>query len=187
MVCCLEGLHAVWNMKLPDSIHSQTLSRSHEVHKMNPPSHLCQLLNQQGDYDGIYCGCVRFGQADLRPNPSHTLGWNLNFPHFQIVIQFHAMYWSASITLEGKFRNQHAYVNTYMRENQQMHQLFIKFINCVWWLCGDLDHHAPRHWTPHAYPQYSIDCSLIEHLSEGTRNAPWGWQCNAETCRSYHT
>jgi hypothetical protein len=24
-------------------------------------------------------------------------------------------------------------------------------------------------------------------LSWGTRNAPWGWQCNAETCRSYHT
>jgi hypothetical protein len=33
----------------------------------------------------------------------------------------------------------------------------------------------------------SSDCSSIEHLSEGTRNAPWGWQCNAETCRSYHT
>jgi hypothetical protein len=27
----------------------------------------------------------------------------------------------------------------------------------------------------------------IEHLSEGTRNSPWRWQCNAETCRSYHT
>ena len=39
----------------------------------------------------------------------------------------------------------------------------------------------------HAHPQYSIDCSSIEHLSEGTRNAPWRWQCNAETCRSYHT
>src|SRR5215471_12882158 len=34
----------------------------------------------------------------------------------------------------------------------------------------------------HAHPQYSIDCSSIEHLSEGTRR-----QCNAETCRSYHT
>jgi hypothetical protein len=33
-------------------------------------------------------------------------------------------------------------------------------------------------------PQYSLDCSSIEHLSEGTRNAPWGWQCNAETCKS---
>jgi hypothetical protein len=30
-------------------------------------------------------------------------------------------------------------------------------------------------------------CSSIEHLSEGTRNAPWRWQCNAETCRIYHT
>jgi hypothetical protein len=37
------------------------------------------------------------------------------------------------------------------------------------------------------FPQYSIDCSSIEHFSEGTRNAPWGWQRNAETCRSYHT
>jgi hypothetical protein len=33
----------------------------------------------------------------------------------------------------------------------------------------------------------SIDCSSIEHLSEGTRKAPWRWQYNAETCRSYHT
>src|SRR5215468_531149 len=31
-------------------------------------------------------------------------------------------------------------------------------------------HHVTRHSTPH--PQYSIDCSSIEHLSEGTRNAP---------------
>jgi hypothetical protein len=30
-------------------------------------------------------------------------------------------------------------------------------------------------------------CSSIKHLSEGTRNAPWRWQCNAETCTSYHT
>jgi hypothetical protein len=44
--------------------------------------------------------------------------------------------------------------------------------------------HAPRHKTQHAHPQYSIDSS-IEHLSEGTRNAPWGWKYNAETCRSY--
>jgi hypothetical protein len=43
------------------------------------------------------------------------------------------------------------------------------------------DRHAPRHWTQHAHPQCSIDCSSIEHLSEGTRNAPWRWQCNAET------
>jgi hypothetical protein len=27
----------------------------------------------------------------------------------------------------------------------------------------------------------------IWDLSEGNRNAPWGWQCNAETCRSYNT
>jgi hypothetical protein len=42
------------------------------------------------------------------------------------------------------------------------------------------DCHVPRHYTQHAHPQYSIDYS-IEHLSEGTRNALWGWQCNAET------
>jgi hypothetical protein len=28
---------------------------------------------------------------------------------------------------------------------------------------------------------------LIEHLSEDTRKAPWGRQCNVETCRRYHT
>jgi hypothetical protein len=33
----------------------------------------------------------------------------------------------------------------------------------------------------------SIGCSSIEHLSEGITNSPWRWQCNAETCRSYHT
>jgi hypothetical protein len=27
----------------------------------------------------------------------------------------------------------------------------------------------------------------VVRFTEGTRNAPWGWQCNAETCRSYHT
>jgi hypothetical protein len=47
--------------------------------------------------------------------------------------------------------------------------------------------HAPCHLTQHAHPQYSIDSSSIEHLSQGTRNAPWGWQCNVETCSSYHT
>jgi hypothetical protein len=44
-----------------------------------------------------------------------------------------------------------------------------------------------HHATKHNHPQYSIDWSSIQHLSEGTRNAPWRWQCNAETCRSYHT
>jgi hypothetical protein len=47
-------------------------------------------------------------------------------------------------------------------------------------VCGDLR-------SQHAHPQYPIDCFSIEHLSEGTRNAPWGWQYNAETCRSYRT
>jgi hypothetical protein len=46
-------------------------------------------------------------------------------------------------------------------------------------------HHATR--LENAHPQYFIDSSSIEHLSEGTRNAPWRWQCNAETCRSYRT
>jgi hypothetical protein len=47
--------------------------------------------------------------------------------------------------------------------------------------------HAPRQQTQHTHPQYSIDCFSIEHLSEGTRNAPWGWQFNAETYRIHHT
>jgi hypothetical protein len=34
--------------------------------------------------------------------------------------------------------------------------------------------------TQHVHPQYSIDCSSIEHLSEGNRNAPWRWQCYAQ-------
>jgi hypothetical protein len=33
-------------------------------------------------------------------------------------------------------------------------------------------------------PEYVL--SSIDLLSEGTRNAPWGWKCNAETCRKYH-
>jgi hypothetical protein len=51
-----------------------------------------------------------------------------------------------------------------------------------------LSHNTTHHYTTHhAHSQYSIDCSSIEDLSAGTGNAPWGWQCNAETCRSYHT
>jgi hypothetical protein len=53
--------------------------------------------------------------------------------------------------------------------------------------------HLPLYWSSsiqslpsYPTPQYSIDCSSIEHLSEVTRNAPWIWQCKAETCRSYH-
>src|SRR5215469_11723837 len=92
-------------------------------------------------------------------------------------------------------------------KNQQIHQLFIQFINYVWQLlhvsalhcllqgaflvpaerCSIEEqpieyfrlvcdvvrraHHVTRHNTPQ-HPQYSIDCSSIEHLSEGTRNAP---------------
>jgi hypothetical protein len=112
------------------------------------------------------------------------------------------------------------FVNICVR-NQQMQQLFIHFINYVWyllhvsalhchhqraflvpsercsikeqsieycvWACvclaGWCVHHAIRH--THAHPQYSIVCSLIEHLSEGIKNATWGWQYNAETCRIY--
>jgi hypothetical protein len=46
---------------------------------------------------------------------------------------------------------------------------------------------APRQKTQHAHPQCSIDCSSIQHLSQGSRNAPWKWQCNTETCRTHHT
>jgi hypothetical protein len=38
--------------------------------------------------------------------------------------------------------------------------------------------------TQHAHPQYSIDCSSIQHLSKGTKNTPWRGQFNAESCRS---
>jgi hypothetical protein len=49
-------------------------------------------------------------------------------------------------------------------KNQQMQQLFIHFINNIRWL---------------------LHVSALQ-LSI-SQNAPWGWQCNAETCRSYHT
>jgi hypothetical protein len=38
---------------------------------------------------------------------------------------------------------------------------------------GVVLHHATRHNN--------------EHLSDDTNNALCGWQCNAETCRNYHT
>jgi hypothetical protein len=107
-------------------------------------------------------------------------------------------------------------------KNQQMQQLFIQFINYVWYLrhvsvlhchpqgaflvpsercsieeqsieycgwagCGLCRKGAPHPSSQHAHPQYSIGCSSIEHLSEGSWNVPWGWQCNGETCRRYHT
>jgi hypothetical protein len=57
--------------------------------------------------------------------------------------------------------------------------------SCRWWQVATCNH-APRHLKQHTRPQYSIEWSSIEHPSEGTRNAPWGWQCYAETYRSYH-
>jgi hypothetical protein len=63
--------------------------------------------------------------------------------------------------------------------------LWMGVLSIVTWCLVIWNRHEPQ--TQHAHPQYSIDCSSIEHLSEGTRNAPWEWQCNAETCRSYHT
>jgi hypothetical protein len=81
------------------------------------------------------------------------------------------------------------YGGLYMK-NQQIHQLFVQFINYVWELI--------RVWALYchlqgvflvpsercsieeqsieycglAHPQYSIESSSTEHLSEGTRNAP---------------
>ena len=86
-------------------------------------------------------------------------------------------------------------------KNKQIHQLFIQFINYVWQLlCVSALHcHLQGAFVVrvvssdvvrsahHAHPQYSIDCFSIEHLSEGIGNAPWRWQCNAETRRSYNT
>jgi hypothetical protein len=70
-------------------------------------------------------------------------------------------------------------------KNQQMRQLFIQFINYydisytfrhyITILEGEFLVPSERCSTAEQsieYPQYSIDCSSIEHLSEGTRNAP---------------
>src|SRR5215510_8022534 len=106
-------------------------------------------------------------------------------------------------------------------KNQQIHQLFIRFINYVWYLLHVSALHchlqgeflvpsercsieeqsieycvwawryliATHHVTRHNKPIHNIlsTAPLIDHLSEGTRNAPCGWQCIAETCRSHHT
>jgi hypothetical protein len=101
-------------------------------------------------------------------------------------------------------------------KNQQMQQLFIQFIMyCSSYMVRALHCHLQVAFlvpserclfedqsivdgrvvssdvvcmrTQYAHPQYSIDCSSIEYLSEGTRNSPWRWQCNTETCRTYHT
>jgi hypothetical protein len=99
------------------------------------------------------------------------------------------------------------FVNTCVK-NQQMQQLFIQFITYLWYLLHVAALHCHHQgaflvpyercsieeqsieycgWVCCVWWQYTSACSSIEHLSEGTRNAPWGWQCNAETCRSYHT
>jgi hypothetical protein len=45
---------------------------------------------------------------------------------------------------------------------------------CGWagWRVAISDRQAERHYIQHAHPQYSINCSSIEHLSRGTMNAP---------------
>jgi hypothetical protein len=54
-------------------------------------------------------------------------------------------------------------------KNQQMQQLFIQFINYVWYLL----HVSVLYCRPQgAFLVSAIDCSSIEYLSEGTRNAP---------------
>jgi hypothetical protein len=68
-------------------------------------------------------------------------------------------------------------------KKQQIYQLYFQVINYVWWLL-----HVSALYCHHqgAFLVLSERCS-IEQLSESTRNTPWGWQGNAETCRSYHT
>jgi hypothetical protein len=56
----------------------------------------------------------------------------------------------------------------------------------LWMGVLDLLTGCAQHYKQHAHSQYSIDCSSIEHLSEGTGNALWLWQYNAQTWRSYH-
>src|SRR5215471_17637657 len=82
-------------------------------------------------------------------------------------------------------------------KNQQIQQLFIQFINYVWYflhvsalhchLQGGFLVPSERCSIEEQSIEYSIDCSSIEHLSEGTRNAPRGWQCNTKICRSLLT
>jgi hypothetical protein len=64
-------------------------------------------------------------------------------------------------------------------------RLWMGVLCLVTWCVAISDRHVPRHYTQHAHPQYSVNWSSIQHLSEGTGNAPWGWQCNAETCIPY--
>src|SRR5215510_2703639 len=55
-----------------------------------------------------------------------------------------------------------------MHENQQIHQLFIQFINYVWQLLLVSALHCHLQG---AFLVPSERCSIEEHLSEGTRNA----------------
>jgi hypothetical protein len=58
-------------------------------------------------------------------------------------------------------------------KNQQIHQLFIQFINYVWLIL----HVSALHRHPRGEFLVPFErCSVEEHLSEGTRKAPWGWQ-----------
>src|SRR5215510_4879325 len=63
-------------------------------------------------------------------------------------------------------------------KNQQIHQLFIQFINYVWYLLhvSALHCHLQGAFLVPSercsIEQQSIEHSSIEHLSEGTRNAP---------------
>jgi hypothetical protein len=69
-------------------------------------------------------------------------------------------------------------------KNQQIHQLFIQFIiNRVWYLL----HVSALQCHPQGAFLVPGARGSIEVVSEGTRNAPWGWHCNAVTCRRYHT
>jgi hypothetical protein len=78
-----------------------------------------------------------------------------------------------------------------MREKPKIHQLLIQFINYVWYLllvsalhchlqgafplpserCS-IEEIVTHHVSKHNSPIHNIDCSSIEHLSEGTRNDP---------------
>jgi hypothetical protein len=115
---------------------------------------------------------------------------------YKLCYQYHNMiYYFATWTVH--------FVNICVK-NQQMHQLFIKFINYVAATCFGItlpsSVRVPSalwemlNWSSvssilwmDGHPQYSIDCPSIEYLTEGTKNAPWVWQCNAETCSRYHT
>jgi hypothetical protein len=88
------------------------------------------------------------------------------------------------------------FVNIWVK-NQQKQQLFIQFINYIWCLlhvfCITLPSSEPskcllRDAQLRSSRKNIVDGRVVSSgVVRATRNAPWRWQCNAETYRSHHT